>query len=76
MSLGSCGARAYLNVMTDEFALWALPGLRIAEYAEGIKRLAEANRILTQFHKLGRRDVEAGGSPSVKESLVRLEQEG
>jgi uncharacterized protein (DUF169 family) len=76
LSLGSCGARAYLNVMTDEFALWALPGLRIAEYAEGIKRLAEANRILTQFHKLRRRDVEAGGSPSVKESLVRLEQEG
>ena len=75
LSLGCCGARAYLNVMTDEFALWALPGSRIAEYAEGIKRLAQANQVLTQFHKLRRSDVEAGGSPTVKESIVRLQQE-
>jgi uncharacterized protein (DUF169 family) len=74
MSLGCCGARAYLNVMTDDFALWALPGARIADYAERIKVLAQANQILTQFHTLRRIDVEAGKSPSVKESLVRLEQ--
>src|SRR4051794_24587093 len=40
MSLGCCGARAYLNVLTDDFALWALPGARIAEYAERIRVLA------------------------------------
>jgi hypothetical protein len=59
--------------MTDDFALWALPGTRIAEYAERIKVLAQANQILTQFHTLRRSDVEAGKSPSVKESLVRLQ---
>ena len=76
LSLGCCGARAYLDVLTDDFALWALPGARIAEYAERIKVLAQANQILTQFHTLRRDDVEAGKSPSVKESLVRLEQAG
>jgi uncharacterized protein (DUF169 family) len=75
LSLGCCGARAYLNVMTDEFALWALPGSRISEYTEGIRRLAKANQVLTQFHKLRRSDVEAGRSPSVKESVIRLQQE-
>jgi uncharacterized protein (DUF169 family) len=74
LSLGCCGARAYLNVMTDDFALWALPGARIAEYAERIKVLAQANQILGQFHTLRRSDVEAGKSPSVKESLVRLQE--
>jgi len=76
MSLGCCGARAYLNVLTDDFALWALPGARIGEYADRIKVLAQANQILTQFHTLRRIDVEAGKSPSVKDSLARLEKAG
>ena len=74
LTLGCCGARAYLDVMTDDFALWALPGAQIEEYAERIKVLAQANQILTQFHTLRRSDVEAGKSPSVKESLVRLQE--
>ena len=74
LSLGCCGARAYLDVMTDDFALWALPGARIEEYAERIKVMAQANQILTQFHTLRRGDVEAGKSPSVQESLVRLQE--
>jgi uncharacterized protein (DUF169 family) len=73
LSLGCCGARAYLDVLTDDFALWALPGARIADYAARIKVLADANNILTKFHQLRREDVEAGKSPSVKESLVRLQ---
>jgi len=73
LSLGCCGARAYLNVMTDDFALWALPGDRIADYAARIQVLAKANQILTQFHQLRRADVEAGKSPSIKESLSRLQ---
>lgn len=73
MSLGCCGARAYLDVLTDDFALWALPGAKIAQYAERIKVLAGANNILTKFHELRRTDVEAGKSPSVKESLARLQ---
>jgi len=73
LSLGCCGARAYLDVMTDDFALWALPGERIADYAARIQVLAQANQILTQFHQLRRADVETGKSPSIKESLARLQ---
>ena len=73
LSLGCCGARAYLDVLTDDFALWALPGARIGEYTERIKILADANQILTKFHQLRRDDVAAGKSPSVKESLARLQ---
>jgi len=62
--------------MTDDFALWALPGARIGEYADRIRVLSQANQILTQFHTLRRIDVEAGKSPSVKDSLVRLEKAG
>src|SRR5690242_7135446 len=69
LSLGCCGARAYLDVLTDDFALWALPGARIGDYAARIKILADANQILTKFHQLRREDVAAGQSPSVKESL-------
>jgi uncharacterized protein (DUF169 family) len=74
MSLGCCGARAYLDVLTDDFALWALPGARIGEYAARIKVLADANQILTKFHELRREDVAAGKSPSVRESLDRLQK--
>jgi uncharacterized protein (DUF169 family) len=74
LSLGCCGARAYLDVLTDDFALWALPGQRIEDYAARIKVLADANNILTKFHQLRRDDVAAGRSPSVKESLARLEK--
>jgi len=73
LSLGCCGARAYLDVLTDDFALWALPGARIAEYADRIKVLAQANTILGQFHQIRRMDIEAGQSPSVKESIARLQ---
>jgi uncharacterized protein (DUF169 family) len=73
LSLGCCGARAYLDVLTDDFALWALPGARIEDYASRIKILADANQILTKFHQLRREDVTAGKSPSVKESLGRLQ---
>ena len=76
MSLGCCGARAYMDVLTDDFALWALPGAQISEYADRIKVLAQANQVLSQFHTIRRSDVEAGRSPSVKESLVRLQKGG
>ncbi len=76
LSLGCCGARAYLDVLTDDFALWALPGAKIQEYAERIKTLAQANTTLTQFHELRRDDIEAGKTPSVKDSLERLQETG
>jgi uncharacterized protein (DUF169 family) len=71
-SLGCCGARAYLDVMTDDVALYAIPGPRLAEYAQRVSELAKANGILARFHALRRRDVEAGGSPTIEQSLARL----
>jgi uncharacterized protein (DUF169 family) len=73
LSLGCCGARAYLNTLTDDIALWALPGAKIAEYASRIKVLTAANGILTKFHQLRRKDIEQGKSPSIQESLATLQ---
>jgi len=71
MSLGCCGARAYLDALSDDIALWAFPGGRIAAYAEGISKLAKANEVLGHFHDLRRADVAAGKDPTYAESLAR-----
>ena len=73
MSLGCCGARAYMNSLQDNIGLWAFPGAKIQAYAERIATLAKANQILTQFHQLRRKDIESGQHPSIKDSLVRLQ---
>ena len=73
LSLGCCGARAYLDALTDDVAVYALPGARIGEYAGRIGELAKANEVLTSFHALRRRDIEAGGRPTIQESLARLQ---
>ena len=72
MSLGCCGARAYLDAMSDDTALWVLPGSRLGEYCEQITTFANANRTLAMFHERRRADVEAGMRPTVQESLQRL----
>ena len=72
MSLGCCGARAYLDALSDDVALWALPGSRLDEYSEQIGVLAGANRTLAAFHELRKSDVESGERPTVRESLARL----
>jgi len=72
LSLGCCGARAYLDALTDDVALWAIPGSKLNLYAERIAALAKANAILTTFHRVRRGDVEAGKSPTVKESLAAM----
>lgn len=72
LSLGCCGARAYLDVMTDGVSMWALPGPRLEAYAERLTSLAHANRVLGRFHALRRQDVEAGGRPTLEQSLARL----
>jgi uncharacterized protein (DUF169 family) len=73
VSLGCCGARAYLDGMSEGVALWALPGARLAEYAARIEKLAHANQLLGRFHEIRRKDVEAGGRPTYQESLSRME---
>jgi uncharacterized protein (DUF169 family) len=73
LSLGCCGARAYLDALTDDVAVYALPGGRIAEYTARVSELAAANRVLTSFHALRRRDIEGGAHPTIQESLARLQ---
>jgi uncharacterized protein (DUF169 family) len=73
MSLGCCGARAYLDSLTDDVALWTLPGARLAAYSERIAALAMANATLGTFHQLRRASVAAGERPTLQQSLSRLE---
>lgn len=72
LSLGCCGARAYLDALTDDVALWALPGAHLAAYVEKVEKLAKANDLLTTFHTRRRQDVAAGQAPTYGESLARL----
>jgi uncharacterized protein (DUF169 family) len=75
MSLGCCGARAYLNALSDDVAIWALPGSKASQYAERVRVLAKANALLGRFHQLRREDVEAGAAPTYAESMSRLQAE-
>jgi uncharacterized protein (DUF169 family) len=72
LSLGCCGARAYLDALTDDVAIFAIPGAKLKAYAERIEALSKANALLSRFHQLRRRDVEAGQQPTIKESLAAL----
>jgi uncharacterized protein (DUF169 family) len=76
LSLGCCGARAYLDVLTDDVALYAVPGATVSAFAERVAALSGANEILTKFHQIRRREIEAGKSPTVKESLAALQAAG
>jgi len=69
LSLGCCGARAYLDALTPDVAVYAIPGWRIEGFAERVAVLAKANAALTSFHAARRKQVEAGERPSVQESL-------
>ncbi|MGC2297436.1 MAG: DUF169 domain-containing protein [Acidobacteriaceae bacterium] len=72
LSLGCCGARAYLDVFSDEIAVFAIPGAKLAEYTERIAVLAKANAVLAQFHRIRREQIEAGQTPTIKDSLAAL----
>jgi uncharacterized protein (DUF169 family) len=72
LSLGCCGARAYLDALRDDVALWALPGKNIGAYVERIVSLARANEVLGGFHAKRRQRVEAGDRPTVAESLADM----
>jgi len=72
LSLGCCGARTYLDVLTNEVALWAIPGSKLEVYVERITALAKANAVLTIFHQERRKDVSNGKNPTIKESLAAM----
>jgi len=76
LSLGCCGARAYLDVLTDDVALYAVPGATLAAFAERIAAVSKANQILTRFHQIRRKDIEAGKRPAIRESLAALQAAG
>jgi uncharacterized protein (DUF169 family) len=71
-SLGCCGARAYLDVLQDDVAIFAIPGSGLAKYVERIEALSDANALLSKFHQIRRRAVEEGQNPTIKESLEAL----
>ena len=73
LSLGCCGARAYLDVLTDDIALYAIPGATLGAFADRIGALAKANETLRKFHQIRRRDVEAGRKPTVQDSLAAMQ---
>lgn len=72
LSLGCCGARAYLDILTPGVAVYAIPGKKLEAFTERVAALASANAVLTAFHTLRRKAVEAGGHPSVQESLAAM----
>lgn len=72
LSLGCCGARAYVDAFTAELVLCALPGANLAAYVERITSLSSANSVLSHFHTRRGRDVASGATPTVKESLAAM----
>ncbi len=72
MSLGCCGARAYLDILADSVAMWAFPGNKLEQYCAEIVKLARANQTLATFHTRRKEDVAAGKRPTVRQSLDRL----
>ncbi len=72
LSLGCCGARAYLDVLTDDVAVFAIPGEKLEAYTRRIEALAKANGVLAKFHQIRRHAIAAGGTPSIKDSLAAM----
>jgi uncharacterized protein (DUF169 family) len=72
LSLGCCGARAYLDVLTSEVAIFAIPGDKLEAYTRRIEALSKANSVLSKFHGLRRHAVETGETPTIKDSLAAM----
>lgn len=72
MSLGCCGARAYLDVLAEDTAVFALPGATLPVYVERIEALTKANATLSEFHRIRRRAIAEGAAPTVQDSLAAL----
>jgi uncharacterized protein (DUF169 family) len=72
LSLGCCGARAYLDLLTDDAAIFAIPGAKLEAYTRRIEALANANAVLANFHQIRLRAIAAGATPTVKDSLAAL----
>ena len=73
LSSGCCCARAYLDNLTDDMAVFAVSGAKLELYAARIEALAKANAVLATFHQIRRRDIAAGQTPTIKDSLAALQ---
>jgi uncharacterized protein (DUF169 family) len=73
LSLGCCGARAYLDGLTDDVAIFAIPGAKLRAYTERIEALSTANRLLGKFHQIRRRNIESGNTPTIAQSLAAFQ---
>ncbi len=73
LSLGCCGARAYLDVLTPDTALYAIPGAKLEGFTDRVEVLSKANAVLTSFHSVRRKQAETGERPSVKETLAVMQ---
>lgn len=72
VSLGCCGARAYLDIFSPEVSIFAIPGAKLEQYTHRIEKLANANSTLSAFHHVRRAQVTAGLTPTVEDSLIAL----
>jgi uncharacterized protein (DUF169 family) len=72
LSLGCCGARAYLDVLTNDVAIFAIPGAKLEAYTRRIEALAKANAVLANFHQIRRHAIAAGATPTIKDSLAAV----
>ncbi|HET8947030.1 MAG TPA: DUF169 domain-containing protein, partial [Candidatus Polarisedimenticolia bacterium] len=73
LSLGCCGARAYLDVLKSDVTLYAIPEPRLAAFTARVAELARANEVLTTFHAVRRRDVARGLAPTIADSLAAMQ---
>jgi uncharacterized protein (DUF169 family) len=69
LSLGCCGARAYLDNFSDDIAIFAIPGAKLEAYVDRIRILASANNMLARFHRLRGDSIAAGNRPTIQNSL-------
>ena len=63
MSLGCCGARAYLDALSDSVAMSAFPGSKLGRYCDNHHPRARQSS-LTAFTRAGARSESASGLPS------------
>jgi hypothetical protein len=63
---------AYLDNLTDDIAMFAIPGAKLGSYAERIQALAKANLVLSKFHQTRRRDILDRRTPTVQDSLAAM----
>ena len=74
LSLGCCGARAYMDTFAPDIQIFAIPGRRLAEYVKQIEIFSKANHTLDLYHQCRKEQIDSGKTPTVKESLTAMEK--